>query len=115
MISVIICSIDRAKFDCVTAMYYRLIPQVQVIGIHDAPSLAEGYNRGIAQSSGDLLILSHDDIEIVNQDFHARLISHLNKFDLVGVAGTTKLIAPGWMGAGPPHIFGQVVHPNAPQ
>jgi hypothetical protein len=37
---------------------------LEIIGIHDARSLADGYNRGIAQSRGEHIILSHDDIEI---------------------------------------------------
>ena len=100
MISVIICSIDRGKFERASAMYRQLIPQVEIVGIHDAASMAEGYSRGIAQSRGEFLIFSHDDVQIINPDFETRLMAHLNQFDLVGIAGTTKLVGPGWMGAG---------------
>ena len=39
-----------------------------------------------------------------------RLLEHMETFHLLGVAGTTKLIGPGWGYAGPPHVFGQIAH-----
>ena len=42
---------------------------LEIIGVHDARSLAEGYNRAAAQATGDILVFSHDDIELVTRDF----------------------------------------------
>ncbi len=111
-ISVIICSVDSAKFRKVTQNYERLLATTpyEIIGIHDAKSLSEGYNRGIQKSTGSLLIFSHDDIEILSPDFSKKLRFYLNTYDLIGLAGTTRLIGPGWISAGPPYIHGQVVH-----
>jgi GT2 family glycosyltransferase len=80
----------------------------EIIGIHDARSLCEGYNRGIRRATGDVVILSHDDVVIVNPDFAARLLAHLTSHDLVGVAGTTRLIGGNWVDAGWPHLHGQI-------
>jgi GT2 family glycosyltransferase len=106
-VSVVICSIDAAKFARVTANYRSLYGarEVEIIGIHDARSLAEGYNRGIAQTRGEHIILSHDDIEILTSDFAARIDRHLGEFDLIGVAGTTRLVAGKWDAAGDPYLF----------
>lgn len=111
-ISIIVCSITPAKFTAVTARYKQLFAKydIEIIGIHDAKSLAEGYNRGAAQSRGEVLIFSHDDIEILNDDFALRLFSHISQFDLVGVAGTRKLIDPAWRKSGFPHLAGLVAH-----
>ncbi len=112
--SVILCSISPDKFARVSENYRRLLCGVshEIVGIHDARSLCEGYNRGLRQSRGDILVFSHDDIEIVSPDFAARLVHTLATSDLVGVAGTTKLSAGKWANSGWPHTHGQVCHRN---
>jgi GT2 family glycosyltransferase len=114
MFSVIICSIDAKRFADVKAMYERLFENHpwELIHIDDAKSLAEGYNRGVAASRGEWLIFSHDDIDIFSPDFPGRLQRHLETYDVVGIAGTSKLIGPDWIWAGPPHLFGQFCHPH---
>jgi hypothetical protein len=87
----------------------------EIIAIEDAASLAEAYNRGLKQAKGDILILSHDDIEFLQpSSWLSKIKSHLGSFDLIGLAGTTKLIGPAWAQAGPPDTFGQVaeINPN---
>jgi hypothetical protein len=112
MISVIVCSNDPNRFESVKGMYERSFRGVewQLLGIHDAKSLAEGYNRAIAKSTGEIIVLSHDDVEIFSPEPAQRLLKHLETFDLVGVAGTSRLVHPYWPSAGHPHIFGQIVH-----
>jgi GT2 family glycosyltransferase len=112
MFSVIVCSIDPKRFAHVKAMYDGVFRghDWELIHIPDARSLAEGYNRGVASSKGDILIFSHDDIEILSPDMPGRLQRHLSNFDLVGVAGTTQLHYVVWNWSGPPYIFGQVAH-----
>jgi GT2 family glycosyltransferase len=112
MISVITCSIDPIKFAAVEAMYKTAFGSEpwELVGIHDARSLAEGYNRGVAQSKGEIVVFSHDDIEILSPDLAGRVRGHLSRFDLIGVVGTTKVINAGWMAAGPPDLFGQILH-----
>ena len=114
MISIIICSIDSKKFSNATQNYADLMADepFEIIGIHDAKSLCEGYNRGIKKSVGDILVFSHDDIEILSPDFVARLKAHMEHFDIVGLAGTDKVVGGGWVNAGVPHLYGQVANPG---
>ncbi|HKW80382.1 MAG TPA: glycosyltransferase [Casimicrobiaceae bacterium] len=111
-VSVIVCSIDDDKFRRVSSLYRRLLSGVdhQLIGIHDARSLAEAYNRALRQARGEVLIFSHDDIDILAADFAARLAAALDRFDLVGVAGATHAAGPAWSWAGHPHVHGWVTH-----
>lgn len=118
MISVIICSINDAKFAAVDATYRRVLGggggggagdgDFEIIRIPDARSMCEGYNRGFAQSRGEVCIFSHDDIEVHAPDFRAKLLGHLARCDVAGVAGTTQLAGPAWAWAGPPHVYGQL-------
>jgi len=109
-VSVIICSVYPERFDKVCANYRALLGAVphEIIGIHDARSLCEGYNRGIRRASGEILVFSHDDIEIAAPDFAAKLLAYLSRYDLIGTAGTTRLIGGNWIDAGWPHLHGQI-------
>lgn len=117
--SVIICSIEAIKFARVSECYTHLLSSYphEIIGIHDARSLAEAYNRGIARASGDILIFSHDDILILDPAFAEKIAQRMEEYDLLGFVGTDKLITATWFGAGQPHLHGVVAHgkPGAPQ
>lgn len=115
MLSIIICSINDAKYSATAEMYARLLPagSFEMIRISDARSLAEGYNLGIAQSRGEHLLLCHDDLEILCTNFAERFYNHLGQCDLLGLAGTTKLTGSSWIASGPPHLFGQTARPRA--
>ncbi len=115
-ISVIICSIDAAKYARVTANYEQRLAghPHEIIGIHDARSLAEGYNRGARQAPGDLLIFSHDDIEIVSADLVGALRRATETLDVIGVVGTSKVLAAHWPAAGHPYLHGWVAQ-SAPE
>ena len=112
LISVIICSVDAGKYAAVTAHYAQLLAgeRYEIIGLHDARSLAEAYNRGAVRAAGDIVIFSHDDIEILTPDFATRLKRHLAVHDVVGACGTSRMTSGHWMGAGWPHLRGLVVH-----
>jgi GT2 family glycosyltransferase len=115
MTSIVICSIDDAKFAAAEMMYSRLFADEghELIRIADARSLAEGYNRALRQARGQRIIFSHDDIEVISPDLPAVVASRLDQYDLIGVAGTSRLVHPQWLMAGPPDIFGQVAHAEA--
>jgi Glycosyltransferase like family len=114
MLSIIINSNRPAQFTAVTEMYHRVLANHphEIIGIHDSKSAAEGLMRGYASARGDTLIFSHDDIEFLRPDLAQKLQSHLARFDIVGIAGTTRLSHPLWSGSGPPHLFGQIAYPD---
>ena len=112
-LSIIICSIDDSRYANVSANLQRHLGSLshELIRIRDARSLAEGYNRGMDLSKGELLVFCHDDIEILQPDFVTRLLRHLERCDVVGVAGTTRLRDSHWGSAGVPATHGQVLQP----
>jgi hypothetical protein len=111
MISVITCSVDDHALMRWRRNYHRVLhgAEHEIIRISDARSLAEGYNRGMAQSRGEILIFSHDDIEIL-VPIADIVRQRLEVFDLIGVAGTTRVAAAQWFYSGHPHVYGQVAH-----
>jgi hypothetical protein len=54
-------------------------------------------------------------MQILRDDFAAKIEGHFRRFELFGVAGTTRLIGPTWSNAGPPYMFGQIVHEHGPE
>jgi len=111
-VSVVICSIDDAKHDRAVALYRRLFGGVrhEIISIRNARSLAEAYNWAARKSVADVIVLSHDDVDVLAEDFAARLLDHLRSFDVVGVIGSTRADGPtvGW--SGHPHLRGWITH-----
>jgi hypothetical protein len=110
----VVCSRDEQKGRRIRTHYETLFAgrDFEIIQIYDARSLCEAYNRGFARTSGDVLIFSHDDIEVASDDFASRLLRHLSSSDVVGVAGTSQLAGPTWIAAGWPRLHGCIVHPN---
>lgn len=99
MISIIFCSINPTKAEKIKSHYQDMLGEEphEIIIIQDAISLAEAYNRGLDKSKGDIIILSHDDIEFLQPSkWLSKIKGHLNSFDFIGLAGTTKLIGPSW-------------------
>jgi len=110
-ISIITCSVEDEKFDGFENNVRSTFGQdIQLIRVADARSLAEGYNRGVQYASGDTLMFCHDDIRFLNSSIPAIVRQDLQCFDIVGVAGTTKLVAGKWYAAGLPFTHGQVIH-----
>lgn len=116
MISIVICSADDAKFAGVASMYKRVLgaEAYEIIRIPDAKSMCEGYNWGLRHCRGEYIVFSHDDVEVLGPNFPAVLIGHLQRLDVIGVAGTDRLVGAAWTSSGPPHIFGQVASPSPP-
>lgn len=110
--SIVMCSIDETKCAHASALFERLYRDRphEIIVIKDARSLAEAYNRGIAASSGHIVILSHDDVDILTPDFAARLQDHLERHDIVGVMGSTEMTGPAWGWSGHPRLRGWITH-----
>jgi tetratricopeptide (TPR) repeat protein len=114
-ISIILCSASAPRFEKTAAMYRRLLADVphEIIAIHDARSLAEGYNRGLALAANEFVVFAHDDVEIASPDFAARLLSGLRHHDVLGIAGTDRIKGGAWHFAGHPHLHGQIAMPAA--
>ena len=110
LVSCIICSITPSKFAKISARLKRLFAALphEIIGVHDARSLSEGYNRGARASRGEVLLFCHDDIDLPAPDFAPRLLTHLQACDLVGVVGNTRLTDAKWVYADWSHMHGQI-------
>jgi hypothetical protein len=110
--SVIVCSNRPQRFARVADIFGRALAGVrhEVVGIHDARSLCEGYNRGLRASRGEVLVLSHDDVDLLAPDFVARLVDALRHFEVVGPVGATRLTGPVWGWAGHPDVHGWIAH-----
>ena len=106
-ISVVVCSIAPDKLERLRRnLGERLAGEDwELIHIADASSLCEGYNRGVARATGELIVMCHDDIRILSPDFAGKLRAYLAAYDLIGVAGTTHASGPSWGWSGPPHMF----------
>jgi len=115
MFSVVVCSHRPERAKAVEAHYWEVFrgKRHEFILIDDAKSLCEGFERGFRQSRGDLVIFSHDDIEFVSENVPSTLRSHLNTWDLVGIAGTTRLIDGRWWSSGDPYCHVLVCYPMA--
>ena len=111
-ISAIVCSIRPQYFANIERKLNEQFARhdFELIGIHDAKSLCEAYNRGAVQAAGDILIFCHDDIDLLQADFGERFLRHLESHDVVGVAGSSRLVDADWGHGGPPHVHGQIVH-----
>lgn len=112
MISVVVCSHEDARFEACERQFAKGFGDVpyELIRIADAKGLAEGYNRGLDLTNGEIVVFSHDDIEFLLPDVGRLLARHMETYDCVGVAGTDVLAGPLWNASGPPHLFGQVAH-----
>ena len=111
-LSVIIVSRDDRRYAAVDAQYEQAFAAWphERIRVADAISMYDGYARGFAQSSGELVVFSHDDLRFAIPDFAARLAETMAETDVAGVAGTTKVSGPALLWSGHPHLHGSVTH-----
>ncbi len=110
--SIVVCSHKPDRAARAKAHYSSVFAGVshELIFISDARSLCEGYNLGFAQSSGELIVFSHDDIEFMTDEIPHKIAHHLQTIDLVGVAGTSRLTDGNWAGAGDPYSFSAMIY-----
>jgi glycosyltransferase involved in cell wall biosynthesis len=62
-------------------------------------SLSEVYNKGLEESTNDIVVFMHDDLIINTTNIGNKIIKLFEKFDdygIIGVAGTTDLINGRW-------------------
>jgi hypothetical protein len=113
LVSVITCSVDRAKLERARASYARAFAAEpwELVAIADARSLAEGYARGLARAAGEAVIFAHDDIEILSSGMAGALWRALEEADVVGLAGATALRGPAFAWGGKEYTRGRIAEP----
>jgi tetratricopeptide (TPR) repeat protein len=113
-ISVVVCSNDDAQYAAMAESYGRALAgwPHEIVRIADAKSLAEGYTRGVSRATGEIVIFTHDDVEILAADFGERLVRRLSECDVLGIAGATRATGPAWPFAGWPYLHGSVIYPD---
>ena len=102
MISFVICSVDSAKFASASHSIAQSLDGAphEIVGIHDAISLCEGWARGLAHARGDTIVFCHDHIAVHAPGLAARLDRHFARYDIVGDAGTRRCVGMDWSEAG---------------
>ncbi len=113
VISVVICASDDSRFRRASDMYARTFPAgaLEILRIKDAQCPAEGCNRALAAARGNYVVFTDPDVELLAPDLWEKLQEHMRHCDILGIAGTRLLTAPGWRMAGPPHLYGQIASP----
>ena len=114
MLSFVINSIDAAKFASVSGGIARAMAGAphEIVGVHDARSMCDGYRRGLARSRGDAVVFCHDDIELLMPDLAVRIARHLERFDVFAPVGARKLVSMNYMDAGAEYLYGAMTGPT---
>src|SRR5512143_2259204 len=112
--TLVVCSIDAARYERCIARYRALLGagDHEIIGIRDAASLASAYNWAARRAAGEIVVFSHDDVEIVSADLVPALRRAFASLDVVGVAGTSLVVDAYWPRAGAPHLHGWMASPG---
>jgi len=113
-VSVIVCSIDSVRLRAMQDNFRAHLEgrEHEFVVIDDARSLAEGYTRGLRSARHDLVVFSHDDVEVVSSQPFQEIVHALGSCDIVGLAGSRLANGPAVMWAGHPHIHGWVSYPD---
>lgn len=112
-VSVVACSIDEAKLANLRASCARAFGPwpFELVAIRDARSLCEGFSRGFAATTGELVVFCHDDIEFLTPSIGPALARALDRADVVGVVGSTRLAGPAFAWGGKAFTRGRVAEP----
>ena len=115
-LSIVVCSVDDRRLAAMQRNYSAALGALehQFVVIRDARSLAEGYSRGLEQSHHELVVFSHDDVELVSPRPFGHIVRALERYNLVGLAGSRRVSGPAVMWAGHPHVHAWVSYPANP-
>ena len=113
-VSIIVCSIDSERLGRFRANVEGHLRgrEHEVIAIGDARSLSEGYGRGLARARHEIVVFSHDDVELVSNDPFDAIEAALAGHDIVGLVGSRLASGPAVLWAGHPHLHGWITYPG---
>jgi hypothetical protein len=111
--SIVVCSIDPARLVAMQASFRDALGdrEHEFVVIRDATSLSEGYQRGAQAARHELVVFSHDDVELASAHAFEALEAGLEHHAIVGLAGSDLASGPAAAWAGHPHLFGSVAYP----
>lgn len=110
-ISIVTCSSKEDRYNSLKQNIKAIFGTgVQLIRANHPSSIAEGYNRCTSAATGDIIIFCHDDIEFLNHEAPSIIAEDLEKYDIVGVAGTSRLAEGRWHTGGQGCVHGHVAH-----
>ena len=97
----------------------RIRPRIYFENDRGLPAI---YNERIDEAQDDYVVFIHDDVWIEDFYFTDRLLEGLRQFDIVGLAGNTRLApgheswahAPGTRQLDLPHLRGAIAHGDQP-
>jgi protein O-GlcNAc transferase len=86
-------------------------------GLYDCVRLTgeariEQYAEAVAGARGDTVLFVRAKTQVLARDFHEVLTQGLERFDIVGYAGASRLAGTRWFDAGFDEVHGAVVLPN---
>lgn len=112
-VSVVVCSVHPRKLAAMRASQESALGRRphEFIVITDARSLCEGYQRGLEQARHEVVVFSHDDVELLSPAAFDDLDRALEDHDVVGLAGSRLVNGPAVTWAGHPHIHGWIAYP----
>jgi hypothetical protein len=113
-VTLVVCSNDAARRERCIAHYRQKLCDCdhEIIAIRDASSLASAYNWAARHAQGELVVFSHDDVEVASDRLATALRRALAALDVVGVVGTSRLVDAYWPRAGHPWLHGWVAAPG---
>jgi Flp pilus assembly protein TadD len=114
LVTIGFCSVQPEREERARASFTRALGPVpcEFAVVRDARSLAEGFNRILDRFRGDVLILCHDDVEVLAPRIDGFLAQALCACDIVGVAGSERAGGPAVLWTGHPHVHGWVSYPR---
>lgn len=113
-LSIVVCSVDPQRLAAMERNFRAALGEREheFIVIGDARSLSEGYGRGLQGSRYPTVVFSHDDVELLSPGPFEALDAALERHDIVGLAGASRVAGPAVMWAGHPHVRGWVAYPR---
>lgn len=112
-VSVVVCSVDAVRLERMRASFERAMRgrTSEFIVIGDARSLAAAYGAAVERCRHEIVIFSHDDVELASPGAMDAVEAALGACDIVGVAGSRRAAGPAVLWAGHPHLHGWVAYP----
>lgn len=112
----IACVNNDAMYQEVLTMLKELeIPEgytVEYIAVHEATSMASGYNRGMSSTDAKYKIYLHQDLFILNKGFLKDILEVFKKDDHIGILGVAgaKSLPPNMVWWNSKEVFGKIIH-----